>query len=102
MNIEFLSDINFYETIKNKDISLIYFYTSWCGYCKMMDNIIKEISNEYPNLFVGKVNVDFELEIKNKLNINTIPILIIFKNGIEIIRNTGFVPKDKIISLLEI
>ena len=101
MSIEILSDVNFKETIQDKEIALIDFYASWCGPCKMLSPILEEIARENKNLFIGKVNIDFEREITKKYNVWTMPTLIVFKNGLEVKRHLGFLSKDQILELIK-
>lgn len=100
MSVVILSDVNFKEIIQDKEVALIDFYASWCGPCKMLSPILEEISKENPNIFIGKVNIDFEREVTKLYNVWTIPTLIVFKKGLEVNRNVGFLPKDKILELV--
>ncbi|MBQ6817114.1 MAG: thioredoxin [Bacilli bacterium] len=100
MSVVILSDVNFKENIQDKEVALIDFYASWCGPCKMLSPILEEISKENPNIFIGKVNIDFEREVTKLYNVWTIPTLIVFKKGLEVNRNVGFLPKDKILELV--
>ena len=100
MSVVILSDVNFKENIQDKEVALIDFYASWCGPCKMLSPILEEISKGNPNIFIGKVNIDFEREVTKLYNVWTIPTLIVFKKGLEVNRNVGFLPKDKILELV--
>ena len=100
MKTLFLSDVNFKEIINQKEIALIDFYASWCGPCKMLAPILDEIAKEFPNITVGKVNIDFEQIVSKEYNVWTIPTMIIFKNGKEIKRIMGFKPKKELVEVL--
>ena len=66
-----------FEKLINDDKVLVDFYADWCGPCRMLGEVIKEI-NEFK---IHKVNVDDARDIAIKYNITTIPTLILFKKG---------------------
>jgi thioredoxin len=76
-----LSKDNFEATISN-GVALVDFWASWCGPCKMQLPIVEELSNELgEKAKVGKVNVDEQLELAQQFGIQSIPTLILFKDG---------------------
>ena len=82
---------DFDSLIKNK--AVIDFYADWCGPCKMFSPIFEEVSNNYDFNFV-KINVDTYSDIARKYGVMSIPTVILFENGIEKKKNTGFMSKD--------
>ena len=82
-------------------ISVVDFWASWCGPCKMFSPIFDEVSNEYSNINFYKVNVDENREIAKKYGIMSIPTIILFKDGKEIKRNIGFLSKEEFKSFLK-
>lgn len=92
---------NFKEKILN-GICIVDFWAEWCGPCKMMSPIFERISLEYNEFNFFKFNVDDdEANICKKYGIMSIPTIIVFKDGVEIKRNVGFINDDKLKSLLE-
>ena len=87
-----VTDANF-DGIINEGISLIDFKTEWCGPCKAMSPIIEDIEKEYPNIKVGKMDVDENSEIRTKLKIRSIPTIVIYKDGEVVERKTGMISK---------
>lgn len=84
------------EVKKYNGTVLVDFYADWCGPCRMMSPVVEEISNENPNVKVGKVNCDEEMELAAEFGVMSIPTLIIFKNG-EIAKTfVGVTPKEEI------
>ena len=76
-----LNKDNFEQSIAN-GVALVDFWASWCGPCKMQLPIIEEFSGEMEGkATVGKVNVDEELELAQSFGIQSIPTLILFKDG---------------------
>lgn len=95
---KFNSD-NFSAEISN-GVALVDLYADWCGPCKMIAPIIEEIANERTDITVGKVNVDTDPQIAIKYGVESIPTLIVFKNGQETDRIVGYRPKEDILSKL--
>lgn len=92
---------NFNEKILN-GICIVDFWAEWCGPCKMMSPIFERVSLEYNEFNFFKFNVDDdEANICKKYGIMSIPTIIVFKDGVEIKRNVGFINDDKLKSLLE-
>lgn len=95
-----ITDANFDGIIK-EGISLVDFFTPWCGPCKAMSPIIDQISEDYPGVKVGKMDVDENSEIPKRLGIRSIPTMIIYNNGEIIERKVGIIPKDQIKEMLD-
>ena len=101
MSILKLNLENFESEILNRSgIALVDFYADWCGPCKMIAPVIEDVAQERQDIAVGKVNVDAEPELSAKYGIMSIPTLIVFKDGKEAVRISGFRPKQDILSLL--
>ena len=96
-----LDDRNFQkEVLENSGVSLVDFYASWCGPCKMLSPIIEEIAEERSDIAVGKINIDESVDLASQYGVVSIPTLIVFKDGKEIKRQVGFMPKDDILEML--
>ena len=93
MSITHLTSANFDEAISNGTI-LVDFWAGWCNPCKMVAPIIEELAAENEGLIsVGKVDVDDEKSLAVRFEINSIPTIIIFKDGVELKRLIGVQPK---------
>ena len=80
---------------------LVDFYADWCGPCKMLTPVLEEINNEDEEVRVIKVNIDDAKFLANYYKIQSIPTLILLKNGQFLHRITGFSPKKTIQELIE-
>jgi len=101
-----ITDQNFEELVLKSDKpALVDFWAEWCGPCRMIGPIVEDLSEEYEGkAIIGKVNVDNNSEISAKYGIRNIPTILFFKDGKEVDKQVGVVPKDtlaeKIDSLL--
>jgi thioredoxin 1 len=93
-----LTDANFHQEVDKSDIPYVVdFWAIWCAPCSMLAPIMDEIATAYTGkAHVGKVNVDNEIKTANEFGIQNIPTIIIFKQGKEVERIIGAVPKDHI------
>lgn len=91
-----------FEQVKNSEKTvLLDFYADWCGPCRMVSPIVEEISEEYPQYFVGKINVDEEPQLAAEFEVASIPTLVVIKNGEIVNQSVGARPKAQILSMLE-
>lgn len=85
-----------YEKDFNKLIeteAVVDFYANWCGPCKMFGPIFEEVSNE-SNINFVKLDVDKDSNISREYGVMSIPTIILFKDGKEVKRFTGFMSKE--------
>ena len=89
-----LNKDNFEKSIAN-GVALVDFWAEWCGPCKMQLPIIEEFSGEMEGkATIGKVNVDEELELAQSFGIQSIPTLILFKDGKPVKKLVGWHSKE--------
>jgi thioredoxin 1 len=93
--VEEITNSTFEEKVVKSDIPVIMdFWASWCGPCQMMGPVFEELSKDYEGkLKFTKVNTENEQELAAQNNVSGIPCLIVMKEGKEVDRIVGFVPK---------
>ncbi len=92
-----LTDSNFANEISKYPIMLVDFWAPWCGPCRMVSPIIEQLSREYSGkVAFGKVNVDENQRIATSFGIQSIPTLMIFRNGKAVDVMVGALPKAQI------
>lgn len=97
-----VTDTSFDKTIKENKLSLIDFWASWCGPCRALAPIIEELADEFAGkAFVGKLDVDENPSTAERFQVYSIPTVLIIKDGKEVDRIVGCMPKDYIVSTLK-
>lgn len=77
-----LTKSNFDKIVKAEDVVLVDFWASWCGPCRVQGPILDKVASSVgSSAVIGKVNVDEQAELAQKYGIQSIPTLIVFKNG---------------------
>ena len=94
-----LTDQTFNQEVESNDLILIDFWAEWCGPCKMISPILDEISSEY-GLLVGKLNVDENPEKSQEYSVQSIPTMVLFRNGKPVHTVLGAMPKHKLLKEL--
>ena len=92
-----ITDSNFNKVVKEHPLALIDFWASWCGPCLALAPTVEELAVEYAEkVFVGKLDVDENPATATAFQVFSIPTLVIMKNGKEVDRIVGCVPKENI------
>lgn len=93
---QIVTDQNFADLVLKSEIPvMVDFFAEWCGPCKMIAPVVDELSSEYEGkVLIVKVNVDESMETAQTYGIMSIPTIVFFKNGQEVDRVTGALPKD--------
>ncbi len=92
---------NFDSIINSETPTLIDFFAEWCGPCKVQSPILKEMAGELGGkVKVIKIDVDKNSEIASRYQIQSVPTLILFKNGKLIWRQSGLLTKPQLYTVL--
>ena len=92
---------NFDSIINSDTPTLIDFFAEWCGPCKVQSPILKEMAGELGGkVKVIKIDVDKNSEIASRYQIQSVPTLILFKNGKQVWRQSGLLTKPQLYTVL--
>lgn len=73
-----------FQDFISSGLALVDFWAPWCGPCRMQAPILDQVAEQVPGVKIGKVNVDENGDLAVRFGINTIPYLVIFKNGTQV------------------
>lgn len=88
------------EVVDFKGTVLVDFWAPWCMPCRMLSPVVDAVGEEVTNAKVAKINVDEQESLAARFDVMSIPTLIVFKDGKEVNRSVGVIPKDAIIKML--
>lgn len=81
---------------------LVDFWAPWCGYCTRLAPLLDELAEEMQDqIKVAKVNVDENRSLAQKYGVMSLPTMIVFKDGDQLEKITGYMPKPNIVAKLE-
>ena len=87
---------------KGERPAIIDFYADWCGPCKMVAPIFEELSNEYPDVDIYKVDTESEQQLSAMFGIRSIPsILFIPTDGRQPMMQAGALPKNALEDIIK-
>lgn len=90
---------DFNEMIAGQKPTLVDFYATWCGPCKMQAPILEEVKKEVGDAAnIIKIDVDQNQEISTRYRVQSIPTLIMFKDGEAVWRGVGLHQKDQLVA----
>jgi thioredoxin 1 len=92
----------FRELIQSGQPVLVDFYATWCGPCKVMSPVLKELKEEIGDkLTIVKVDVDKQPDLAQALSVQGVPTFVLFKNGNPLWRQSGAMSKAQLKSFLQ-
>ena len=92
----------FNKAIPSGGITMVDFWASWCGPCRMLAPVIDDLANKYEGkAVIGKVNVDDEQALAMQYGVMSIPTVIFFKDGKELDRKVGVMPAEAYTAILD-
>ena len=94
MSIHFTADTFEEQVIKSTKPVLVDFYAVWCGPCQMLAPVIEELENSRDDFLAVKIDVDQEPALAQRFSITAVPTLLLFRNGENVKRVSGFLSKE--------
>jgi thioredoxin 1 len=102
-NVVTLGDGTFKEEVLEASVPvLVDFWASWSGPCKMLGPVVEELADDFQGKAkICKLNVDENSKTAGDYGVMSIPTMVVFKDGKEVNRLVGFMPKANIAKVLE-
>lgn len=102
-NVISTDDQGFNKTVlQSSEPVLVDFWAPWCGPCRMVAPVVEDLAGQYQGrLRTVKVNVDDSPDVQSRYGIMSIPSLLFFKDGQEVARVVGAVPKARLADAIE-
>ncbi len=92
---------SFSNIINSETPVLVDFFADWCGPCKVLAPILKEVKDELGDTIkIVKINVDKNQPLSAKYQVRGVPTMILFKDGKQLWRQSGVLQKNDIISVI--
>jgi thioredoxin 1 len=92
---------NFAEKIEGEGITLVDFWASWCGPCRMFAPIYERVAELNPDITFGKVDTEAQPVLAAEFNIRSIPTLMIVRDGVALYSEPGALPQQALESLIQ-
>ncbi|UVE96115.1 thioredoxin [Dietzia sp. B32] len=96
-----ITTAEFEKTVTDNDIVLVDFWAEWCGPCKAFGPVFEKVSGKNPEVTFAKVDTDAEQQLGAMLQIQSIPTLMAFREGIAVFRHSGAIPEQALDDLVE-
>ncbi|MEN8856675.1 MAG: thioredoxin [Flavobacteriaceae bacterium] len=94
--------MTFHEILNQDKLVLVDFFAEWCGPCKMMSPILKEVKDELQeDISIIKIDVDKNQSLAAKYQVKGVPTFMLFKNGKQRWRQSGMLQKNDIIAIIK-
>lgn len=92
---------NFEKIINSEKPVLIDFFATWCGPCKMLTPVLKEVKDTLGDrISIIKIDVDKNQQLASKYQVRGVPTMILYQQGKQLWRQSGALSKEEIIKII--
>ena len=101
MSLKHFTRETFEKELNGGALMLVDFWAEWCGPCRMLGPVLEQLAADRPDVTVAKVDVDENMSLAAAYGVESIPMLLVFKNGQLVNKSIGFVSQPEIEKLLQ-
>lgn len=98
--LKHINSVQEFDQEIREGVVLVDFFATWCGPCKMLSPVLEQVSNENPDLKVLKIDVDEVGQLAAAFGIQSIPTLILFKDGNQVDMRLGYQNKNQLLDFI--
>jgi thioredoxin 2 len=98
-----VTDENLERVVQGTEVPVVVdFYADWCGPCKIMAPLLDDLAREHlGEILVAKLDTDRNPNMASRFDVRGIPVLIVFRQGAEIAREVGAIPRQRLAALVQ-
>jgi thioredoxin 1 len=91
---------NYQDVIGHQGLVVVQYFATWCGPCKMLKPVLEALSTELNDVKFYRVDIDLFRNQAIEAGIRSVPTVVLYKDGEEVDRQSGYQPKERVQSLM--